>query len=292
MKKIIAILSFAFIFAVSSFAQEAAEPKMYKIGDVEVWAIADSLGERDLSIFDGVDKKILKKYVPSGKAPSSIMTFLIKSGSEIIIVDTGFGKGLMSGLEKLNIKPEDVTTVLITHMHGDHIGGLIKDDKAVFSNAKVKIGKTEHDFWTSGESVKQFPARQANFDMAKKVVTVCGDAVELFNFEDIVAPNIKALDASGHTPGQAAFLIESDGNKLLCIADMIHLEALQFPRTDISSKYDMDPEKSAQTREKYLKMAADENIAIAGMHLSYPGVGKVEKVGKKGFKYIKIDLAE
>lgn len=286
MKKLIMMLLFVFAFTVLSFAQELPEPKMYKVGDVEVWAISDFIGDRDLSIFDGVDKKILKKYVPSGKAPAAVMTYLIKDGEEMILIDTGFGKGLMEGLEKLNVKPEDITMVLITHMHGDHISGLIKDGKYVFSNAKVKIGKIEHDFWTSEESAKQFPDRQSSFDLAKKVSGICGGSVETFNFDDMVAPKIKALDAVGHTPGQAAFLIEFGGEKLLCIADMIHLEALQFPRPDISSNYDMDLQKAAETRTKYLKMAAEENIPVAGMHLSYPGVGEVSKAKKAKDGYV------
>lgn len=286
MKKLIVMLSFVFVFSAVSFAQELPEPKMYKVGDMEVWAIADFVGERDLSIFDGVDKKILKKYVPSGKAPAAVMTYLIKNGEELVLIDTGFGKGLMEGLEKLNVKPEDIKTILITHMHGDHIGGLVKDGKAAFSNAKIKIGKIEHDFWTSEESAKQFPDRQSSFDLAKKTVGICGAAAEVFNYDDMVTANIKALDASGHTPGQAAFLIESGGEKLLCIADMMHVEALQFPRPDISSNYDMDLQKAAETREKYLKMSAEENIAVAGMHLSYPGVVEVTKAKKAKDGYI------
>jgi Zn-dependent hydrolases, including glyoxylases len=287
-KKLIAAVSAAFIFSALSqgFAQGNPDPKMYKIGDAEVWAIADFTGERALDIFEGVDAKTLKKYIPSGKAPSAVMTYLIKNGGETIIVDTGFGKGLMDGLEKLNIKQEEVTLVLITHMHGDHIGGLLKDEKVVFSNAKVKIGKIERDFWTDDSSEQQFPARKANFDAAKKVVSVYGDSVEVFDYNDIVTENIKALDASGHTPGQAAFLLESQGEKLLFIADVVHVEALQFPRTDISSRYDMDPKQSAEARERIFSVAAKEKIPVAGAHLIFPGIGKIKKHKKEGYIFV------
>ncbi|MCL2144005.1 MAG: MBL fold metallo-hydrolase [Endomicrobia bacterium] len=266
------------------FAQQANEPKLYKIGNVEVWAIADSVGERDLSVFEGADEKILKKYVPSGKAPTAVMTYLIKDGEETVLIDTGFGKGLMEGLEKLNVKPEDITIVLITHMHRDHIGGLVKDDKIVFPNAAVKIGKNEYDFWLSDKSAEEFPSRQENFDMAKQTVSAYGDSVKIFNYDDMVTSNIKALDASGHTPGQAVFLLESGENKLLFIADLIHCADLQFPRPDISGRFDIDAEKSAKTRKQFLEKASKEKLLIAGTHLPFPGAAKVKKAGK-GYSY-------
>jgi glyoxylase-like metal-dependent hydrolase (beta-lactamase superfamily II) len=271
----------ALMFSASVYAQTAAFVKKYNVGTAEVWAIADSSGERNLDIFDNVDAKVLKKYAPSGKVPSAIMTYLIKSGEDLILIDTGFGKGLMDGLKEINVKPEDITLVLITHMHGDHIGGLVKNNEKAFPNAAVKIGKIEYDFWLSDKSSEKFPLRKSNFDMAKRTVSVYGDSVEVFNFDDYVADGIKSLDASGHTPGQSAFLLESNGEKILFVADIVHAEALQFARPDISSRYDMDTAKSAKAREKYFKMAAEENIPVAGAHISYPGIGKVTRAGRK-----------
>jgi len=280
-------------FAEVSFAQLKNEPKMYKVGKAVVWAIADSTGERDTSTFSSfADEKTLKEYMPTGKVPTAIMCFLIKTGNEIILIDTGMGSPsgdrasrLMPALSKIGIKPEQINLILITHMHIDHIGGLIWNDKPAFPNAKIKIGRIERDFWIDDKSIEKFPARKAGFDLAKRVVNMYGNAVGVFEFGDTVAPGITAMDARGHTPGQTAFMLESDGQKLLFIGDLLHAAALQFPRPDISGNYDMNPKESVESREKFLAMAANDKLTIAGAHLPFPAVGKVEKNGKGGYKF-------
>ncbi|MDR1195783.1 MAG: MBL fold metallo-hydrolase, partial [Endomicrobium sp.] len=179
----------AVFFAAAACAQSLPEPKKYKVGKTQVWAIADSTGERAPNIFIA-DAEVIKKYVPSGKMKTAVMTFVIKTTDNIILVDTGYGAGLMAGLEKIGVKPEEVSIVLITHMHGDHISGLIKNNEAAFPNAKVKIGKIEYDFWTSDDSAANFPQRKSNFDLAKQAAGIYADSIELFDFGSDAAPGI------------------------------------------------------------------------------------------------------
>jgi glyoxylase-like metal-dependent hydrolase (beta-lactamase superfamily II) len=273
--------------ALPLFAKSENDPKMFKIGKVSVWAVADSIGQASPGIFD-VDASVYEKYFKPGKTPSAVMTFVIKTGKETVLVDTGYGSKasmLMDGLKKAGIKPEEITIVLITHMHGDHIGGLLYEDKIAFPNAKVKIGRIERDFWTSDKSVEKFPSRKANFETAKKVTGMYGPAVEVFEFGDEVVSGITAADASGHTPGHTSYMLESEGEKLQFIGDTVNAGFLQFPRPDISSKYDMDPVKAAQTREKILGSAAENKNTIAGAHIAFPGIGKVKKDGIKGYGF-------
>ncbi|MDR1696426.1 MAG: MBL fold metallo-hydrolase [Endomicrobium sp.] len=283
-KNVLAVCAAVMFCAGIVSAQSVNEPKLYKIGNAEVRAIADSTGEGGLGLFDGVDDKVLQKYVPGGAMKTAVMTFLIKTGKETIIVDTGYGQGLMAGLAKLKVKPEDITIVLITHMHGDHIGGLISGGKAAFPNAKIKIGRIERDFWLNDESVSKFPARKNNFDMAKRVAEVYGAAVEVFEFGGEIVPGITSMDSRGHTPGHTAYMLESDGKKLLFIGDIINAAAVQMPRPDISSRYDMDPKQAALTREKILSIAAKDNLEIAGAHLFFPGIGGVKSNKEKGYE--------
>lgn len=283
----------AFAFTEVSFAQASPEPKLYKVGKAEVWAIADSVGERDTNTFSSfTDSKTLKEYMPEGKVPTAIMIFAVKTGKDIILIDTGLGipsgdraSMLMPALKKIGINPEDVTMVLISHMHPDHIGGLVWNGQKAFPNAKVKIGRVEKDFWTHENSPKQLPSRQSYFEQIKNVISMYGNAISTFEFGDVVAPGITALNARGHTPGHTVFMLESDGQKFLFIADLLHAAALQFPRPDISGMYDMNPKESAQNREKYLELAAKEKIMIGGAHLPFPAVGTVVRDGK-GYKYI------
>ncbi|MCL1972997.1 MAG: MBL fold metallo-hydrolase [Endomicrobia bacterium] len=287
-----AIICLVFVCVISflyagAYAENKKEPRMFKFGKAEVWAIADSIRKSDPGIFS-VGPEVYEKYLKSGSLESAVMTFIIKTGNDIILVDTGFGNKesmLMDGLGKAGIKPEDITIVLITHMHRDHIGGLLFEDKIAFPNAKVKIGRIERDFWIDDKSVGQFPDRKANFELAKKVAEAYGSAVEIFEFGAEVAPGITAIDASGHTPGQTSYILESNGKKIQFIGDIINAPFLQLPRPDISSRFDMNPEKAALTREKILSEAAKNKTEIAGAHIAFPGIARIKRDGKQGFEY-------
>jgi glyoxylase-like metal-dependent hydrolase (beta-lactamase superfamily II) len=256
----------------------------YAVGKAQVWARADSKGDRDMSVFPDADPKAVAQYVPSGKTPSAIMAFLIKVDKEIILIDTGLGapsgdraSRLGEGLKQAGTAPEDVTLVLITHMHGDHIGGLARGGEKAFPSARVLSARVERDFWLDEKSVELFPNRKAGFEMARNVLGLYGGASEAFEYGDQVAPGIQALDARGHTPGHTAFLMESQGEKMLFWGDLVHAAALQFPRPDLNSQYDMNPEESAASRVLFMEKAAAEKLPIAGSHLPFPGVGTDEK---------------
>lgn len=282
----VAILISVGIFAVPGLTAENAA--MFKIGQAEVWAIADVISERDLSIFPGLDPHVAQLYVPTGKTPSAIMTFLIKLNDQIILVDTGLGNntgGLMDGLAAAGVKPEDVTMVLLTHYHGDHIGGLVRQGKPAFPNAVVKSVREERDYWLSDEIMAANPARKGNFEAARRLLGMYAALNKnmVFEFGDTVATGITALNAMGHTPGHTVFLLESDGDRLLIWGDLMHAAALQFPRPNISAAYDMDPAMAAANRVVYLEMAADNDIPVAGMHLPFAAVGKVSKSPEGGY---------
>ena len=273
-------------------AWAGANVKEFSVGKAIVWAIADSANDRDMSVFPNADPAAVAKYVPSGKTPSSIMVFLIKIENEMILIDAGLGatsgervSRLGEGLKQIGVTPEQVTMVLITHMHGDHIGGLVKDGEKAFPSARVLSGKIEHDFWLDPKSVELFPDRAAGFEMVQNIFELYGSASETFEYESVVAPGIRALDASGHTPGQVAFLLESEGEKLLFWGDIIHAAALQFPRPDICAQFDMNVEESIAARIRYMEKAAVEKLPVAGAHLPFPGIGTVEKGAEYGYIY-------
>ena len=270
----------------------AGEPELFQIGKIKVWAIADNTGDRDMSVFVA-DAEIVKQYAPTGKSPSGVLCFLLDAPGGLALVDTGNGNPpgdaraslLMDGLKQIGVAPEKIGTVIITHMHGDHIGGLAWEGKPAFPNATVQVGFVEHNFWLNEKSVEQFPNRKANFERAKQVMDMYDGKVALFQFGGEVIPGLTAMDARGHTPGHAAFLLESDGDKLLIVSDLIHSAALQFARPDINTTYDMDPAMARISRLEFLGKAARENLPIAGIHLPFPGIGRVKASGPEAVTY-------
>jgi glyoxylase-like metal-dependent hydrolase (beta-lactamase superfamily II) len=213
--------------------------------------------------------------MPDGGAPASMSSFVLFAGEDTILFDTGLGgEAWIKKLTELGVKPESVKLILLTHFHGDHIGGLMQDNVRRFPNAKVLASAPEH------ESGAQQPP-------IVKIQSAYGQDFAKFKFDDEVFANavikIKALDAVGHTPGHAAFLIESkkeSKEKFLIIGDLLHAAALQFPVPEACASFDADKEKAVVSRKRILDFAAQEKIPVGGMHLPPPSIGTVKKEDK------------
>ncbi len=283
------------LFAGHVFAADptpSPAPHMFSIGHVKVWAIADGILERDISIF-AADADILRQYVPSGKYQSAYMCFLVQTEDNTILIDTGNGNppdherpsNLMASLDHIGVTPEDIDTVLLTHMHGDHIGGLVWENKPAFPNAVIRVARIEREFWLDDASLALFPDRKAGFEKAKKTMAMYKGRIEDFEFGAKILPGLFAFDARGHTPGHTAFLIESNWEKLLFVGDLLHSAALQFVRPDINAGFDMDTLPAKAARREFLSKAVWKNWPIAGMHLPFPGIGIVTQDGPEAFVY-------
>ncbi|MDR1856536.1 MAG: MBL fold metallo-hydrolase [Desulfovibrio sp.] len=272
----------------TSNAMAASIMQMHPFGDATVYCLSDAQSDRDMSVFPDADPEALKKYVPTGRTPSAILAFLVVRGKDVVLVDSGFGRPgstLLAALKETGIAPKAVTLVLLTHMHRDHIGGLTNGGERVFPNANILVSAPELKFWTDPATLESRPALRENVDMVGAMLAAYGDKVNTFTFEDTLGPDIAALDAVGHTPGHTAFLLVAGDRQMLFVGDLLHAAALQFPRPDINATYDMDRNKAAEARMKYLGMAADKGIPIAGDHFPFPGVGMVRRVGE-GFAFV------
>ena len=161
-----------------------------------------------------------------------------------------------------------MTTILLTHLHGDHFGGLVDSEgKAAFPEAEVFVSRPEYDYWVN-------ELKAENVINALKLYHV-----NLFAFGDEVVGGVRAMDTSGHTPGHVSYLIESDGEKLIVAGDIMHFPEIQLPVPDVAVRYDVDPVKAVQSRKFILDYAAWKNIPVAGMHITPPGVIRVKKSG-------------
>ena len=217
---------------------------------------------------------------------------VVNTGKELVLFDTGNGslsaeneqlKGrlppgqLVARMAQAGYKPEDVDVVVITHGHPDHIGGLTKGGQPVFPNARYVFGAAEFDFWNKGENVRE--ARKFNRELYVKIVVPLANRATMIKPGDTVVPGITAVDALGHSPGMLAFMIESEGKRVLNWADSCGHYVVSLQRPDLHLDVDDDKEKAVATRKRILDMVATEKLFVAGFHMPFPGLGYVEKAG-------------
>ncbi len=258
--------------AAISMTAAAAEPenRTFRSGAFEVTAIQDAPSTMRAGLFPAIPETEFCKLAGAPLAPASVNVFLLKRDGKSILVDTGNGgeRGTaICKLRQLGIAPEMIDVILLTHMHGDHIGGLLNAaGGAAFPTAIVYVAEPERDYWLSEEA-------GSGGALAGKVRTAYGNRLKTFRFGEEPVPGIKALDASGHTPGHTVF----DTGDLLIVGDLLHAAAIQFPHPEVSATYDMDPEKAARVRRHFYDQAAASAKPVAGMHLPCPGVGRIHR---------------
>ncbi|MDR3341773.1 MAG: MBL fold metallo-hydrolase [Treponema sp.] len=258
----------------------------HKVGGFDVYMLVENRGQGRSSILLGADDAQLKRYVPDGTYQSETNTFLIRTPDRIILVDTGFGSTLFESMGTLGIKADQIDVVLLTHMHGDHIGGLQKNGTALFPKAQVYLAQQERDYWTKTNVNQAAVAALAPY----------GSRVHTFLPGDLGAsgellPGITAIAAFGHTPGHTLYLVASQGKKLLIWGDLMHAQGIQFPVPQVSVTYDTDPSAAAAVRTRILEYVAGNGVPIGGMHLTYPGVGMVT-AEREGYRFRPMNVSE
>ena len=265
--------------AVGTFAQENNKVFSCKVGAFEVFMLVDSQRKGNTGILVGADEATLERYIPVFGFFHSTNIFLIKANGQNILIDTAFGGASFENMKALGVQQDQVDVILITHLHGDHFGGLVKDGKAVFSKAKIYLSKKEHEYFTITNPNQG----------AVAALTTYGSRVETFEPGELdgklaeLVPGITPIANYGHTPGHTVYLVENGGEKFLIIGDLLHIALVQFSVPEISATYDMDQKAAAAVRRQILDYAAKNKIPVGGMHIVYPGGGMVEADGN-GFK--------
>ena len=271
-------------------APQPTAGKAVPVGDFAVTPLFDGPQSYPLNRFHGADEAAMLKIAGIQPLPAAYNVFLIKRGKERFLVDSGNGTltpartgQLPVCLKDAQTAPAEISKILITHLHGDHAGGLIEDGKPAFPKAKVHIPKTEYDYWTNDESIRQAREnRRGLFPLIRNILRVLeqNSLIVFFTPGDVVSPDITSLELVGHTPGHTGFLLASQGKKLLFAGDLLHGAALQMPRPDITIDADVDQPKAKETRLRMFKQLAADAIPIAGAHLPFPGIGLVQSAGE------------
>lgn len=271
---------FCGILAGAIAVNSMADPMFFsaKVGRFEVHTLVENRGQGRSSILVGAHEGLISRYIPGGVYQSEVNVFLIRSSEQVILVDTGFGGALFESMKTLGVRPDQVDAVLLTHLHGDHIGGLQRDGKPLFPKADVYLAQQEQDYWAHNQAAAAALGPYGSRVRAFRPGELGAAAGELL-------PGIIPIAAFGHTPGHTLYLVDSGGSTLLIWGDLMHVQDIQFPVPDVSVTYDTDPKAAAEVRKRVLEYVARNKIPIAGMHLTYPAIGAVT-AEQNGYRFI------
>ena len=271
----------------------------FNLGDFEITTYLDGMrpGEGPYPTFGAdqdqaaVEALMVENFLPPKRMVNMFNPVLVNTGSELVLFDTGMGaEGREAGMGQLTRRiadsgysPADITMVVITHMHGDHINGLMEGDQPAFIGARYVAGQIEWDFWTSPERTGTQAEGNAKAVQAK--VVPLKDKMSFIGDNANVTAGVTGMAAPGHTPGHMVFMLESGGRKLLLTADTANHYVASLQRPDWEVSFDVDKAQAAQTRKTVFGMLAAEKMPFIGYHMPHPSVGFVEPL-ETGFRFV------
>jgi glyoxylase-like metal-dependent hydrolase (beta-lactamase superfamily II) len=278
----------------------------YKVGDFEVTVVTDGRNNNPLpdtyaanAKKDEVNGALVANRYPADRAVQTYTPVVINTGSKLVVIDTGLGLGVFNqskgalgqfrgNLIASGIEPSQVDVVLISHLHGDHYGGLIDtESKPVYPNAEVMVPEAELKFWSDESNASKAPEiLKGNFANVKRVFGALGSKVTQHAPDKELVPGIRAVSTPGHTPAHTSHLVTSGSDKVLVQADITAGMAFLFVQhPDWQLAFDSDKQLAVQTRKKIYDMAVADKMMVQGFHFTFPGNGYVEKAGN-GYRII------
>ena len=276
------------------------------LGDFEVTAISDGtvkLPVKDL-LTNTTPAKVdaaLKRAFITYPVETSVNAYLINTGSKLVLIDTGaaglFGPTLgnvLANLQASGYQPDQIDEIYITHMHPDHVGGLMTGGAIAFPNATLRIDKADVDFWLSEANMKAAPKDSQGFfqgAMASVNPYVAAGKLKTFVGATELVPGVRSQPTHGHTAGHSIYVVESKGEKLVLWGDLMHVAAVQFDNPAVTIKFDSDSKDAAKERKKAYADATKNGYLIGASHIAFPGLGRMRSGAGKGFVWVPVNYS-
>jgi glyoxylase-like metal-dependent hydrolase (beta-lactamase superfamily II) len=259
------------------------------VGDALVTAVNDGTFQASFDLIVGIDHSECERLETAAFRPippkMTMNAFLVQIGGRRMLVDTGCGVSmgptlgmLTDNLQSMGVEPEDIDTVLMTHLHPDHVNGLVDEHgQAAFPKAELVVNEADLNFFRDPDSPGRSPPETLEFfEGARIAVAPYADRIRSIR-DGPVFPGVTAVTQAGHTPGQTAWLIESGSDALMIWGDVVHMPSLQMAAPQAGTVLDIDREQAIATRKRALDMAATDRIRVAGTHFDFPAIGHIER---------------
>ena len=275
-------------------------------GDMHITALCDASFAMDKDLLIGAPAEAIDRCLPGATTPAAGTAYLVRLNGLTVLVDAGAGETfdgrVPEALAKAGVAPEQIDHIVLTHLHLDHVGGILHNGKPVFPHANIWLAEAEHAFWHDDAATTELAKRLApqlgddfiptHVKVARAALAASNGKLKLFSGEQEVLPGVTAVPLCGHTPGHCGYAFGSGRETFFIFGDAVHAAAVQFSLPEAGMVFDWDAGLATAARRRAFDMVADNGCLSAGMHLPFPGIGTLRHDdGEGGYCFAPISLA-